>query len=245
MIEKLINDFFNAIEEQESITSRHGKSVFFVEEILEKKHKKFNYVSIQTISRLQRKYIDKEENISVSAPDSFIKDAMAQYLTYINYEDYKLINSPTPFWGKKKTHYSNKNHTAELNSKTKDVYKKIIIKISITLAIFFLLTYSIKNFFLSNKECIAWKGNHYKKVSCNSLNAIDNTNQNIDIISFKKIIVSDTTTFFIKGKPNYWYGKNKSGIREFFTKRGIHPETKKELKPITRAILKSEGLLME
>ncbi|CAL2104276.1 protein of unknown function [Tenacibaculum sp. 190130A14a] len=117
MIEKLITDFFYAIEKNESITSRHGKAVFFIEEILEKKHEKFNYVSIQTISRLHRKFVENEKKISVGVPNGFIKDAMAQYLNYTNYDDYKLINSPTVFLGKKKIHYSNKNHISKLKLK--------------------------------------------------------------------------------------------------------------------------------
>ncbi|WGH76365.1 hypothetical protein P8625_04155 [Tenacibaculum tangerinum] len=47
--------------------------------------------------------------------------------------------------------------------------------------------------------------------------------------------------FFTDGKPNYWYGSNAKGEREFFTARGVHPETLRELKPITEHILEKEG----
>lgn len=244
MIEKLIIEFFKAIEENESITSRHGKAVFFIEEILEKKYDKFNYVSIQTISRLQRKYIDKEENVPVGVPDSFIKDIMANYLNYQDYENFKMINSSS-FWGKKKIHHTNKDHIPELNPKSTKNIQKTITKISITLVIplFFLVNY--KSYLFDKNECIIWESDHYEKVPCYQLNSINNSNKEIDIINFKKTIVTDTTTFFTKGIHNFWYGKNKEGKREFFTMRGIHPETKKELKPITRTILMKEGLLKE
>jgi hypothetical protein len=49
--------------------------------------------------------------------------------------------------------------------------------------------------------------------------------------------VKEETTFFENGKPIIWYGKSAAGKMEYFNHRGIHPETLKELNPITEYII--------
>lgn len=88
MIENLVIDFFKKIEKDESITSKNGKANFLIQELLEEKHGKFNYIGIQKATRLQRKYIDKNTSVSATLTDRFLKDVMAQYLNYNNYTDY-------------------------------------------------------------------------------------------------------------------------------------------------------------
>jgi len=60
--------------------------------------------------------------------------------------------------------------------------------------------------------------------------------------NFKKITVSDTTTFFKNGDydmPVVWYGKSSNKKEhEYFNRPGLHPETGKTLKPISRYIIK-------
>lgn len=88
MIKKLIEDFFQRIEDKEGITNKNGKSTFLIRELLEKKYGKFNYIEKQKATRLQKKYIEKDPNASASINDSFLKDVMAKYLDYNDYNDY-------------------------------------------------------------------------------------------------------------------------------------------------------------
>ena len=39
------------------------------------------------------------------------------------------------------------------------------------------------------------------------------------------------------GREQIWYGKNNRGELEFFTSQGLHPETKKTLKKITKYMI--------
>ena len=60
---------------------------------------------------------------------------------------------------------------------------------------------------------------------------------NIDIDNFNKAEVSENTSFFKDNNPLFWYGKSSIGKMDFFTNRGIHPETLNELKPVTKYII--------
>lgn len=238
MLEKLITDFFNTIEKNEAITSRHGKAVFFVEEILEKKYEKFNYVSVQTISRLQRKYIDKEMNVPVGVPNSFIKDTMAQYLNYRDYEDFKSIHSPTPFLGKKKIHYSNKNHISELNT------QKTPVTLSMTVTAMFVFVFNFNLYDSKTNHCHVWKDNHYEKVPCDYLNTVNNTNKPIDITKLKKEVIKDSTCFLNNVRLNHFHRGSKIRLDYFLTDNSFYSATKKELTCIMKT-LKAEGILKE
>ena len=237
MIERLIIDFFGEIEKNEFITKKHGKAVFFIQELLEKKCGKFNYIEKKKAIRLQEKYIEKKENVSVSTPDSFLKDTMAQYLGYENYENYKFSSPETP-----------------LTPPTPPTppkliwYKKYANEIFIFSSAVFILIFSsyiYQNNYAIDSNCIIWKGDHYEKSSCFNIKALNNNKHNINIERFERISTTDSTRFFINGKPIAWYGENKKGVKEYFTNRGFHPETRKELKLVSRAILYRDGKLNE
>jgi hypothetical protein len=58
------------------------------------------------------------------------------------------------------------------------------------------------------------------------------------IESFKKIKTDSSTVFFNDdGSVNIWYGKNNKKELEYFSDLGLHPETAKTLKPITRYMI--------
>lgn len=113
----------------------------------------------------------------------------------------------------------------------------------ITILIF--SSYIYQNNYAVDSNCIIWKEDHYEKSSCFNLKALNNNKYNINIERFKKIQTTDSTRFFINGDPIVWYGENKKGKKEYFTYRGLHPETLKELKLVTRIILKKDGKLNE
>lgn len=58
------------------------------------------------------------------------------------------------------------------------------------------------------------------------------------ITAFKKVALNCNTVFFNNdGSVRFWYGKNKNKELEYFTDLGLHPETGKTLKPITKYMI--------
>ncbi|CAL2078907.1 hypothetical protein [Tenacibaculum sp. 190524A05c] len=256
MIEKLIVDFFRRVEEREGITKRHGKAKFLVEELLEKKYGKFNYISIQKASRLHKKYVEEEHDENVAINDSFLKNVLAEYLGYKDYEDFQkqnevLIVTPQKGNGDQEVERGKtegieiiKEPDIQIAKEYKNWKKTGLVSITILSSLYIAIIIN-KDILFNSNECIVWKIDHYEKSSCFISGAIDNTKHKVNIDLFKKVAVDTSTVFFTNGRPNYWYGENEKGKGEFFTHRGIHPQTKKELKPINRIIINSEGLLNE
>lgn len=59
------------------------------------------------------------------------------------------------------------------------------------------------------------------------------------ILYFKKIEGTCEYTYFdTEGEVRVWYGKNHTGKLELFTSLGLHPETGKTLKPITKYMIR-------
>lgn len=106
--------------------------------------------------------------------------------------------------------------------------------------------YSISKFVFPEKQCMQWQNDHYEVVNCIDPDRSPSQNSYIpldkDLLTFRKVTVSDTTTFFNKqGKPLYWYCKVKGKkLPDYFNSfgNGCHPETGKKLNPITHYIIK-------
>ena len=103
--------------------------------------------------------------------------------------------------------------------------------------------YGIKSIFFPNKNCMVWVKNHYVAAEYDKVKdtaEVSPYNQKV-LDDFKKITVSDTTTFFKNGdrdKPLVWYGKALDKKEyEYFNQPGLHPETGKTLKPISKYII--------
>jgi hypothetical protein len=127
--------------------------------------------------------------------------------------------------------------------KKKSVSKKIAFAM-IPLFVFGAVGYGVKNIFFRDKNCMVWVKTHYEAVE---YDVVKNTTEvsplNQDILdNFQKIEVCDTTTFFKNGnyeEPLVWYGKSPNKKEyEYFNQPGLHPETGKTLKPITKYIIK-------
>lgn len=105
----------------------------------------------------------------------------------------------------------------------------------------FSVGYVVKDVVLPEKQCMQWQSDHYELVDCQ--NKVDSLYSSVPIIptdekaiELKKIIVSDTTTFFEGGKAKIWYCKV-DGLPEFFDGPGFHPITGKGLRPVTDYII--------
>jgi hypothetical protein len=122
------------------------------------------------------------------------------------------------------------------------IEKNKVIVFLVLLSLFF-MGYTVKNIVFPKKECMIWEGNHYEAVDCkNEKEGIENVTSlvvlNESLLSLKKIDVSTNTVFFKKGKPIVWYGKSFEGNYEYFNQPGLHPETDKILRPISKYIIK-------
>lgn len=259
MIEKLFIDFFKEIELKQFKENKNSKAEYWASELQEVDFNHENYIGKRKAERYYEKYIEGRKNVSVKIPNEYQRNFMSNYLGYEDYEDFIIKNEGTtkpPVTDEayiEKLENNLESQKKEINDPHDD--KPITIttnnwKKTFTVSISLFITLCtaiaiIENHFFNSDDCIIWKIDHYEKSSYFITGAIDNTKHKININLFKKVAVDTNTVFFTDGKPNYWYGKNHKGKREFFTHRGIHPQTKRELNPITRKILDSENLLNE
>ncbi len=127
-----------------------------------------------------------------------------------------------------------------LKNPRNNLKKKFAIGIGI-LVVTFSVGYTTKKIILPEKQCMQWQSDHYVLVDCqNKVDVLYSSSPiiptNEKTIELKKIIVSDTTTFFEGGKAKIWYCKV-DGVPEFFDGPGFHPITGKGLRPVTDYII--------
>lgn len=227
MIKALVTDFFNKIENKERKKTKNAQATFWVEELQEVSSNDKDYISVKKATRLYNKYIEEREQVIVKEPNKYLLDFMAQYLGCIDFEVYQSRKES-------KEEKTNNQNTSKLLLLKK--HKKKLIGSSILMifpAFFVLDSYNTNN----TETCIMWNETHFEKSDCKLKHTIDNSFYNINIENFKKIEVTKETPFFENGKPLIWYGKSSDKKMEYFTHRGIHPETLKELDPITKYII--------
>lgn len=177
-----------------------------------------------THSRTLRNYHNKaleEEQINISRIETV--NGLCKYLGFKDYKDF--IKS------KKTTDES----TVEKENK-KIVLKKIYL-FGFIIIVALLTTVLL---FINNNEpkFMIWKIDHYEEVELD-LNKYKLSDLKVykkeRIDNFKKIQPDCNHQFFNSdGTVRIWYGKNNNKDYEFFTDLGLHPETGKTLKPITK-----------
>ncbi|WP_158838405.1 hypothetical protein [Polaribacter sp. L3A8] len=233
MIKALLTDFFNEIEKKEIKKNKNAQATFWVEELQEVTPADKNYISIRKATRLYNKYIEDREQVIVKEPNKYLLDFMAQYLGYSSFEEYLTKKELTTENNEKKTTIIPKK--IEKQSFLKKHKNTVVIGVSLlsTLLLFSLVKSNTNN----SETCIIWKETHFEKSTCSLKKSVDNSLYKIDIENFKKIEVTKETPFFKNGKPQIWYGKSSKRKMEYFTQRGVHPETLKELDPITEYII--------
>lgn len=136
----------------------------------------------------------------------------------------------------------NKKEVVFEELKKKIVSKRVTFAV-LPLFVFGAAGYGVKNIFFPNKNCMVWVKNHYEAAEYDKVKdtaEVSPYNQEL-LDNFKKISVCDTTTFFKNediDNPLVWYGKapDKKGY-EYFNQPGLHPETGKTLKPISKYII--------
>jgi len=109
------------------------------------------------------------------------------------------------------------------------------------------LCYIVQKEIFPAKNCLQWTTDRFEAVSCkgvkiHSLYEARIIEWNAELETFRKLTVSDSTKFFINGKPAVWYSKE-NNVVEFFNAPGVHPITGKSLRPVTRHIVETYGIL--
>lgn len=236
MLEELFIQLFEKLktEKDNNKKSKNGYFEYFVNIILNNDTYKIVGFSIsqKAVKNYYEKYVEKKVNKS-GEPKSELKDLIAQYLEFEDYTQFENYN--------KRITENNPEQLKEvidlkMQIGFKEKYKNHIIVTSI-ISIFVIFLVLNKYNTTDSDTCIIWKETHFEKSACTIKNAIANSVYNIDIVNFKKIEVTKETMFFKKGNPQIWYGKSSNKKMEYFTRRGIHPETLKELDPITEYII--------
>lgn len=216
MKELLFQEAFKKAKNQSGKTSKNGiaahlENVFMIQ---------LNFqTSKMTFSRYYEQFIEgsleKEMN-----PNIGLLDKLAEYIGYETYEDFV-------------TQFENKHKPKEdsfINFVKKNKWFIILILLTIITIIII--------FQVNKQRWMVWDGTRYIEVSFN-LKKYDLGELKLykkeRIENFKRIEV-DCQTEYIKpnGAPNIWYGKNQKKALEYFTSRGLHPETSKQLKPLSK-----------
>jgi hypothetical protein len=92
------------------------------------------------------------------------------------------------------------------------------------------------------KNCIQWSDNHYEIVDCTlgiegNVNDILPLDKYKSLLDFRRLEVCDTTTCFKNNNEAIvWYVKTANGV-DYFNTYGVHPETKRALRPVTHYII--------
>jgi hypothetical protein len=234
MLKELFSELFEKLktESRNNSTSKSGCFNFFEIHILEGKYQKVNFVSSRSLTNYYNKYVEEVAN-TAGEPNGELKDLIALYLGFDSYLDFE-----------------NSLVKPEKQSIVKPAKNALSTKntwIAFSAFIIFILgvIYFVNTNFYSEKNCIIWTETYFVESPCDVKYSIDNTRYQLNIDAFKKIKVDKETAFFKDEKAVVWYGKSKSGEMEYFTLRGVHPETLKELKPITAYIIKKYVFNME
>ncbi|WP_157717119.1 hypothetical protein [Formosa sp. Hel1_31_208] len=111
----------------------------------------------------------------------------------------------------------------------------MIIISAVVISGIFIYNYSTR------QSWMMWQEDHYievdfdtEKYNMNQLKRYKEERINL----FEKVSPTCDTKFFNDDESvNIWYGKNRNKELEYFTALGLHPETGKTLKPITRYMI--------
>ena len=121
-----------------------------------------------------------------------------------------------------------------VEKKTNRIWEKSKKYIAISLLV--ITTAIVAQVLNRQPKCLTWSNDHYELVDCEGDYPIVPYREKL--LEFKKITVSDTTTFFKNGQPIVWYSKQNNDFA-FFNAAGENPITGKELRPISRYIIEN------
>jgi len=184
----------------------------------------FSYKSLETLYRTAIK------NSTTEIKQPKVVNALCNYMGYKDYVD---------FYNKNKEYLIDSELDHSLKEKVGVIFKKNKIRILIISVILFVLLIGSS---INQPRWMVWNNDHYIEVNFD-LKKYDIGELKVyrkeRIKYFKKIKANCEVEFFDKsGDVKIWYGKNRQSDLELFTSIGLHPETGKTLKPITKYMIK-------
>lgn len=225
MHQKLVKLAFDKTEEK--LKTEFGITASFT--------KKSEHLEVILKDEFNTKYSDKSlrevHNGNIIVKKQEVLKALCNFLEYDTYEDFLKANSENKTGIDRTT---GKNDLVNTLLK----HKKILIGVLSGLLLFL----CISTFTVKKQRWMVWKVDHYEEVS------FDPKKYGIGklklykeerILYFRKIKGTCEYAYFdTKGEVTIWYGKNHKGKLELFTSLGLHPETGKTLKPITKYMIR-------
>ena len=171
----------------------------------------FEVYKLSVTSKTYTRYYKKEYS-----PSHPLTDYLSQFLGYKNYAEF-VRNESDPVL------------------RPEEVQKKSKFWVFALILVPLLGVSAYVGYQNGKEECMIWKEDHFEKTICSGA---DNEEilRAFRLENFKKIVPTDTTTFFKNGKAQVWYDKSNKEL-EFFTAPGIHPVNGKTLKPVTSYII--------
>jgi hypothetical protein len=167
---------------------------------------------------LRDRYKEVNNHLNINL-NLYVADALSQYLGYQNFNAYLASTQE------------------QSNPKTSGI-KTIFKRYKYLLLVFVGVLVLTSVYLTTRSRWMVWETDHYKEVSFDE-QLLQNGRLKIynkdRIHNFKKTTADCNTTFvFNGGNTQLWYGKNKMGELELFTSPGLHPETGKTLKELTK-----------
>lgn len=208
MVQQLLQKVFDKAEKLSGKQTLNGKAEYLSGHLLDEL--RFS-ISAKSLTRYY-----KEE----SSPGPEVRDYLAKFLHYRDYEDFILKHSAA-------------FDLQKYSGKPRKITRKKVILALLIFPMVGLPAYV--GYRTAEQACMVWKEDHFEQVSCSGSVHEEPINP-FKLENFKKIQVSDTTEFFRHDQPQVWYDKS-NGHLEYFSAPGIHPENGKTLKPITEYMI--------
>ena len=168
----------------------------------------------------------KEDTGDIEIRQLKVVTGLCKYAGFENYSEFKNQGLENP--KEKRTR------------KVPPVFKKYKIALGVALV---LLIAFISYTSVNKQKWMVWETDQYVEAPFDAmtLNHGELKLYNVERINQFRKIYPDCNTDFFKddGTENLWYGKNKEGTLEYFTSLGLHPETGKTLKKITKHMIRN------
>lgn len=212
MYNTLLLKAFEKASEDIHATSTSKRAVHLSDVILENSGIPYGERSL----RDRYKEVQNGQTINLSL---FVADALSKYLGFENFSTYVASNE------------SILKIEKSVNPSFFRRYRLSLLLISVLLII-------LAIYFTTKTRWMTWEANHYIEVGFNE-KLLQNGSLKVynkdRVENFKKVEANCDSPLTVNGgEMDLWYGKNKNGELELFTTPGLHPETGKTLKALTK-----------
>ncbi|MEH6763748.1 MAG: hypothetical protein V7655_04540 [Aequorivita antarctica] len=189
-------------------------------------------------------YNDAKEGKEIFIKQPKLVQAIAKYLEYKDYHDFEnqncLVKEEKRLAANGNANDAFTKGDVQDNGNPKPLIKRRNFQITISIS-FLLIICFLGYAFYTKQRWMEWKETHYVEVSFDSEKLREGSLKAYKaerITDFEKVTpICESKFFNDDGSVRVWYGKNRDGDLEYFTSYGLHPQTGKTLKPITRYMI--------